>query len=417
MTARTTAPTANAALDPTPRIVSGGGPHDVLTVRHLRLAGSQEEIGRALAAAAAAAHGEAAAPRPAVDPLVEAVRRRWFAAHHPTHLRRLRGIAEHFGLDPGDTTLTWDWLGTYDVPAGCSVAFYPGAGTKDGHGVLARNFDFPTATYTQLMGLAPLPGERPLAADPWIVELHPDDGYASVTIGIMDLMGAMDGVNEAGLAVALLADNETPEPEPTGRPQVGLAEQQVVRYLLDRCATVEEAKEALLVAKHYYFFTPCHFVVADRSGEAFVWEHSPRRNRELIVTTDPATNGRLVCTNHLLHRWPETARLPLDAGPLGTAAMTYERWRVLDRALGTGAIVDRGEIREQFAVVAFRAPVKEARTFWHAQYDVERAAMDVSFFRRDIDGESVYGDPVHVGFDRAGLDQAGLDSAGLDQAG
>ena len=76
----------------------------------------------------------------------------------------------------------------------------------------------------------------------------------------------MDGINEAGLTVALLADNETPEPEPTGTPQVGLSEQQVVRYLLDTCATVDEAKDALLLAKHYYFFTPCHFVVADRSG-------------------------------------------------------------------------------------------------------------------------------------------------------
>ena len=383
-------------IDSTPRIVAGGGPDDVLTVRHLRLAGSQEEIGRALAATAEAAHGDAAMPRPAVDPRIERVRRRWFAANHPTHLGRMRGIAEHFGLDPDDASLTWDWLGTYDVPAGCSVAFYPGTGTKDGHGVLARNFDFPTATYTQLMGLAPLAGERPLAADPWIVELRPDDGYASVTVGIMDLMGAMDGINEAGLAVALLADNETPEPEPSVQPQVGLAEQQVVRYLLDRCATVEEAEEALLAAKHYYFFTPCHFVVADRSGAAFVWEHSPRRNRELVVRADPRADSRLVCTNHLLHRWPDPARLPLDDGSLGTAALTYERWRTLQGALGTGAVVDRTEIREQFTAVGFRAPLQEARTFWHAQYDVERATMDVSFFLRDVDGESTYCEPIRV---------------------
>ena len=41
-----------------------------------------------------------------------------------------------------------------------------------------------------------MPGERPLGADPWVVETHPDDGYASVTVGIMDVMGAMDGVND-----------------------------------------------------------------------------------------------------------------------------------------------------------------------------------------------------------------------------
>ena len=336
-------------------IVAGGEPGDAVTVRHLRIDGSHHEIGRALAATAEAVHGRAAAPRPVDDPIVERARRRWFAANYPAHARRMEGIAEHFGLDPDDLSVSYDWLGTYDLPAGCSVAFYPGTSTKDGHGILSRNFDFPTATFSQIVGKAPCPSERPLASDPWVIELHPDDGYASIVVGIMDLGGAMDGINEAGLSVALLADNETPDPEPTGRPRVGLAEQQVVRYLLDTCATVDEAKQALLMAKHYYFFTPCHFLVADRSGEAFVWEHSPRRNTEAIIDADHM-DGRLVCTNHLLHRWPDPAQLPDDAGPIGTAALTYWRWRTLSAALDDGAVVDRGDIRDQFAAVSFRAP-------------------------------------------------------------
>jgi hypothetical protein len=380
----------------TTSIIAGGQAGDFLTVRHLRAEGAQGDIGRALAAAAEATHGDAARPRPVADPIVEQARRRWFDTNHPTHARRLEGIADHFGLDPLDMRHSCDWLGTYDVPAGCSVAFYSGAGTKDGHGLLSRNFDFPTATFTQITGQPPLPDERPLAADPWVIELHPDGGYASVVVGIMDLMGAMDGINEAGLAVALLADNETPDPEPTGQPQVGLSEQQVVRYLLDRCATVEEAKQALLLAKHYYFFTPCHFVVADRSGASFVWEHSPRRNRELIVEPGPHA-GRLVCTNHLLHRWPDPSQLPEETGPIGTAALTYQRWRALNEALEDGAVVDRDDIRAQFASVSFRAPIVEARTFWHALYDVDDASMEVSFYLRDVDGISTYSEPIRVG--------------------
>jgi hypothetical protein len=377
-------------------ILAGGGRDDALVVRHLRVSGSQREIGQALAEAAEATHGAAAAPRPVADPDVERARRHWFQLHHPVHAARMAGISTHFGLDPDDLGYAVDWLGTYDVPAGCSVAFYPGAGTKDGHGILSRNFDFPTATFSQLVGLPPRPGERPLAADPWVIELHPDDGYASIAVGIMDVMGAMDGINEAGLAVALLADNESAEPEPTGSPQVGLSEQQVVRYLLDTCATVEEAKQALLLAKHYYFFTPCHFLVADRSGASFVWEHSPRRNREAIVTSDPSTHGRLVCTNHLLHRWPDPDQLPDDSGPLGTAALTYHRWRTLAAALGDGALVDRDDIRSQFAAVRFAAPVQEARTYWHALYDVDDAAVEVAFYLRDVDGESVYSAPIRL---------------------
>jgi hypothetical protein len=261
-------------------------------------------------------------------------------------------------------------------------------------------------TFSQIMGLPPLAGERLLAADPWVVELHPTTGYASIVIGIMDVMGGMDGVNEAGLSVALLADNETPEPEPTGQPCVGISEQQVVRYLLDTCATAREAKEALLLAKHYYFFTPCHFVVADRSGAAFVWEHSPRRNREAIVESDPNRAGRLVCTNHLLHRWPDPALLPDDSGPIGTAALTYQRWRTLTASASGAALVDRDDIREQFAAVRFTAPIEEARTFWHALYDVEDASAEISFFLHDADGQSVYGPPIRFTLDTRSPDSA-----------
>lgn len=367
------------------------GDEDFATVRHLRVEGSQREIGRALAAAAEEVHGAAARPVPAPDHVLERARRRWFARNHPLLLDRMGGVADHFGFALDDCSVSLDWLGTYDVPAGCSVAFYPGQGTKDGHGRLARNFDFPTATFSQLVGGSSLSGERPLAADPWIVELHPDTGYASVVVTIMDVNGAMDGVNEAGLAVALLADNETPDPEPTGGPAVGLSEQQVARYLLDTCATVEEAKDALLAAKHYYFFTPCHFVVADRSGASFVWEHSPRRNREVIV--DSAGDGRLVCTNHLLHRWADASQLPVEDGSLGTAALTYHRWRTLTAATSEAGVVDPDAIRSQFEQVRFVTPVEGARTFWHAQYDVDAASMAVSFYLHDRDGRSVYSDP------------------------
>ena len=336
-------------------------------------AGTQREIGRALAAAAEAAHGSAARPPPSADPLVEPARRRWFAMHHPAQAGRFAGVADHFGLDPSDPGVTLDWLGTYELPAGCSVAFYPGAGTKDGHGLLSRNFDFPTATFTQIVGLPPLPGERPLAADPWVVELHPDDGYASVTVGIMDVMGAMDGINEAGLTVALLADNETPDPEPTGGPQVGLAEQQVVRYLLDTCATVDEAQQALLLAKHYYFFTPCHFVVADRTGAVVrlgaLAPPQPRGDRRAgrrrrraarVHQPPPAPVARPVRAarrqradrHRRAHLPPVAQHHRRQRGRCG---------RRPRRPSGTSSRRCASPHRSQ-----------EARTFWHALYDVRR---------------------------------------------
>jgi predicted choloylglycine hydrolase len=375
-------------------IVAGGTPADFLTVRHIRVTGSEREIGRSLAIAARDAHGADAGPSRAPDPVVQRARRAWFAANHPTLYERMKGVGAAFGVDPTDDAWDLAWLGTYELPAGCSTVFYPGTGTKDGHNLLARNFDFPTLTYSEIIGRAARPAEGPLAAAPWVVESHPDQGYSSVTIGIMDVLGAMDGVNSAGLGVSLMADNESTAPEPSVVAQVGLSEQQIIRYLLDTCATVDEAKQALLLAKQYYFFVPCHFLVADRTGRSFVWEYSAGHNREHIV--EPAPHQRTVCTNHLLHRWPEGVDLPDDPKLDGTAALTYHRYRTLSAAVVGPALVDRNDIRDHFAAVRFTAPVPMARTFWHAVYDLDDPSLEVSFYLRDEHGVSRYTEPRRI---------------------
>jgi hypothetical protein len=107
-----------------------------------------------------------------------------------------------------------------------------------------------------------------------------------------------------------------------------------------------------------------------------------------------------VCTNHLLHRWPDPAQLPPDDGPIGTAALTYHRWRTLSDAMGDGAVLDRADIRAQFRAVSFGAPIQEARTFWHALYDVDDASAELSFYLHDVDGRSVYSDPIRFSLAR-----------------
>lgn len=294
---------------------------ELTTVRYLRLSGHNRRIRQRLARAALTAYGGAAGPHAAPDQTVQAARRHWFDLHHPVLAERIRGIGDVLGVEPGDDDWDLGRLGPTESAAGCSAIFHPGTRTG-GRSLLARNFEFPTGTYSELNGGARRPNERPLGADPWVIEPHPQDGYATLVVGIMDLLGGMDGINEKGLAVTLLADNESPHPEPSVVPQAGLSEQQVVRYLLDSCQDVGEAKQTLLIAKQYYNFVPCHFLIADRSGASFVWEYSPGHNREHIVEPTAEAGGNLVCTNHLLHRWPDPARLPDDPGTAGTAAFT-----------------------------------------------------------------------------------------------
>lgn len=83
---------------------------------------------------------------------------------------------------------------------------------------------------------------------PYMIEMHPDESYSSLYLSSFDLLGALDGINSQGLMVGILADNETLEAQlsrPTLSFAVGIEILLAVQMLLDTCATVEEAKEAL----------------------------------------------------------------------------------------------------------------------------------------------------------------------------
>src|SRR5262249_33869737 len=153
--------------------------------------------------------------------------------------------------------------------------------TADGYGILSRDYDFTTGT---MRGTRPRRGELAATARPYLIEMHPDKGYASLAMHAYDLLsGTLDGINSEGLTVALLADDELHSKypmEPALDGGVGLGVLQMQRHLLDTCANVDDAKAALLSSKQYYEFLSVHYLIADRHGNAFVWEHSQAHNRE-----------------------------------------------------------------------------------------------------------------------------------------
>ena len=254
-----------------------------MEVRHLVLAGTNEEIGRALATLAIERFRLEA--HVGTDRLRTRVQRRYIEMNYPILHDRMRGVASAFGKRLDDDG--WNFSGLdylLGPPPGCSVVHYPPGVTADGKGVVSRNYDYGTGT---ALDEWPEPGEWPASSRPYLVEMHPDRGYASMALYSFDLLsGVMDGINSAGLTVTLQADDEL-EPDypsdPTEDSSVGLDECQILRLLLDTCASVEEAKEALLFTKQYHMFLPSHYLIADRHGESFVWEYSHAHNREHIV--------------------------------------------------------------------------------------------------------------------------------------
>ena len=259
--------------------VIAGGPGDSLEVRHLVLRGTNEQIGRALAEIAKERYG--VRPEPANNPLQVRAQRKFLERNYPMLLDRMRGVAAAFGKSIEDDGWDFTALGFTDLKAACSIAHLPPSSTANGKSVVSRDYDFTTGALS--FGFLP-PGMLHPTARPYLLELHPDQGYASIAMVAYDLLsGVLDGINSEGLTVTLAMDDEIfshLKTEPTRGAAVGLGELQTLRLLLDTCATVEEAKQALLQTKQYYQYVPIHYLIADRHGNAFVWEYSESHNKE-----------------------------------------------------------------------------------------------------------------------------------------
>lgn len=344
--------------------VVAGGPRDFMVARYLRLEGTNREIGERLAEIAQQRHGVAAA---AGDPDLIKRRLAWLKKNWPENYARAMGASRAFtqkptGFDP--TSLNYN----ANLKPGCSVVFYPGSSVSNGHSILSRNYDFNTLSFAEMVGAPKPKGARAFTADPYVIEMHPEQGYASLYIAAYDLLaGCIDGINEKGLAVALLADDQAQNKVPSEG--IGLTEIRLTRFLLDRCANAAEARVALQNAPFNYAFIPCHYMVCDAKGDSFVWEITPDLKRRFV--TDGKGKPQIV-TNHLLAQFDAT-HLP--------EGNSFDRYRRLQAEIksrnGKVTPEEAGSIN---SCVAVPAETPTHATLWHSVYDLRARTMKVDFF-------------------------------------
>lgn len=171
---------------------------------------------------------------------------------------------------------------------------------SSGHPMMGRNFDYKES-------------------DCFVIWTQPKDGYRSMGTGTLNfliygvkhirldrakrplrLLGTpyvtMDGINEKGLACAVLEIKAKPTKQSTGKvptiPPIAL------RGVLDRCATVEEAIEFysrydmrdLIGVNYHYFF-------ADASGAAAVIEYV---DNKMNVIRQKSPGEHIALTNYFL---------------------------------------------------------------------------------------------------------------------
>jgi len=187
------------------------------------------------------------------------------------HMPELMGTYERLVELAGGGDVAARLLSLYRPP-GFVVGCSQGAWARDAAPVLVRNYDYPVSRLEGIVYHTAWTGRR--------------------VIGMSDcLWGLLDGINDAGLAVSLTFG---------GRRDVGdgFAIPLVVRYLLETCDTVGEARDALArIPVH----APQNLTLLDRSGEYVTAYVGPGRAPELHAI--PAT------TNHQGRvEWPEYAR-------------------------------------------------------------------------------------------------------------
>lgn len=159
---------------------------------------------------------------------------------------------------------------------------------KNGNILFGRNFDFTYAPSLQLY-TAPDQGYASvstvnLAFAGYSADYLPGNSLADSFLTLAAPFLPFDGMNEKGLAIALLA---VPEAQaPYSPDQITLNTTTAIRLVLDRAATIEEAV-GLLKQYNIYFSggIECHYLIADASGHSVILEYI---DRELQVVETEA---------------------------------------------------------------------------------------------------------------------------------
>lgn len=127
------------------------------------------------------------------------------------------------------------------------------------------------------------------------------DSFARKLSALASVYAPVDGMNEKGMCVSIMALPKQPSQQNTGKPVVGTTI--IMRLILDRCASVEEALELVnsfdirhdLAAGSGY-----HYMLADASGACAVVEFDLFDGWKTMIVRKPEDKNYMLVTNHLL---------------------------------------------------------------------------------------------------------------------
>lgn len=293
---------------------------DYTRPRHIVVEGSHEEIGYDLGMLARETYGTKLGMYK--DHVYAAARRDYLEHNWPEMLAQAEGVLRAYGLPEDDavfdgTALPFDF---YDMAKGgrldfntCSAVVLPHEKTDTGATYVSRNFDLMAMVlWSELQGKAPPAGAYRCWERGVVIQKRPDTGHHSILVGGQELLSPyIDAINDKGLYISLFHDPSAVGDEggaPSGGEISGVSMTQLVGLLMDRCATVAEAKRTILANRIMQTVMTAHAIIADASGDATIFEIDG--GSEAYVFVDRAANEPLFITNHPCHTYPTPETYP-----------------------------------------------------------------------------------------------------------
>ncbi len=367
---------------------------DYMSVRHLVLEGTNEEIGFKLAEIAQSDYQTQLSKY--ADMCHSRTRMEYFRRNWPEMEKRVIGVAKAFGLDPYDTIYDASDLPYDNYGIGCSAVFFPPSLTLDEHPMLVRNYDWYILTPSEWMHHTPQLGEHRFSDRSFVMAVKPTDGgYATLSVGCNNLLNPfLDVMNEKGLFIAALADPEAPASRSagfTGGCMTGLSICQLPQMLATKCATVAEAKKELLVQRFSVAPLGFHWLIADAAGNATIFEVNPTTCNYIFIDGKPGEP--LILTNYHIFEYPSYDTFPeID---LAKENNPFVRRYILDEMLSrqTGKFSKADAVKVIDTVLcAFVDDAKAGvpgrlpqRTLWRYVANLAEKDMELVFYLGDKD--------------------------------
>ncbi|MGM9707669.1 MAG: carcinine hydrolase/isopenicillin-N N-acyltransferase family protein [Prevotella sp.] len=195
--------------------------------------------------------------------------------------------------------------------AGCSAFAVPDR--QSGNFLMGRNYDFCHATedgngYKSIAAIlvhtAPPGGKKSISMVDGMQLGYGQGFYTDGDTDLSLLMGlpyaALDGINEDGFAIGVLALRENQTQQNTGQPRIGTTT--AIRMLLDRASTV---KEALAMLEKYDMNmkgsgrSNYHYFMADATGDYAIMEYTLEKGDTIPTIMETLTgNDTLRCVTN-----------------------------------------------------------------------------------------------------------------------